>query len=162
MTNINKTLKERELKYGSFKQNAHITQSLCDVLKDAPNYDTLSKQHIECFHMIFHKISRLVCGDTNHTDSIHDIVGYAKLLEDYINNETVNKSDNNKFCNNCDNDLKEMSISYDNNNYCSYECFKSKEYLNKTKCYKCNKNIEKSVISYDNKSYCSYQCFINK
>ena len=34
--------------------------------------------------MIFHKIARCVCGDHNYIDNIHDIVGYAKLLEEFL------------------------------------------------------------------------------
>ncbi len=85
MTNkINKTLKERGSRYGSFEHNAKITQRLCNVLKHAPNYDLLEEEHIEAFHMIFHKIARCVCGDPNYIDNIHDIVGYAKLLEEFL------------------------------------------------------------------------------
>jgi hypothetical protein len=85
MTNkIGKTLKERGSRYGSFEHNAKITQRLCNVLKQAPNYDLLEEEHIEAFHMIFHKIARCVCGDPNYIDNIHDIVGYAKLLEEFL------------------------------------------------------------------------------
>jgi len=81
---IDKTLKERGSRYGSFEHNAKITQRLCNVLKQAPNYDLLEEEHIEAFHMIFHKIARCVCGDPNYIDNIHDIVGYAKLLEEFL------------------------------------------------------------------------------
>lgn len=81
---IDSTLKERESRYGSFEHNAKITQQLCNVLKQAPNYDLLEEEHIEAFHMIFHKIARCVCGDPNYIDNIHDIVGYAKLLEEFL------------------------------------------------------------------------------
>jgi len=85
MTNkIDKTLKERGSRYGSFEHNAKITQRLCNVLKQAPNYDLLEEEHIEAFHMIFHKIARCVCGDPNYIDNIHDIIGYAKLLEGFL------------------------------------------------------------------------------
>jgi len=81
---IEKTLKERESVYGEFEDNADITQELIKVIENAPSYSKLSKQHLEAFHMIFHKISRAVCGDPDYIDNIHDIVGYAKLLEDFL------------------------------------------------------------------------------
>jgi len=34
--------------------------------------------------MICHKISRIVNGDPNYKDSWHDIIGYAKLIEDKL------------------------------------------------------------------------------
>jgi hypothetical protein len=86
---IDSTLKERESRYGSFEHNAKITQQLCNVLKQAPNYDLLEEQHIEAFHMIFHKIARCVCGDPNYIDNIHDIVGYAKLLEEFLKDKKI-------------------------------------------------------------------------
>ena len=85
MTNkIDKTLQERGDRYGTFENNARVTQALCDVIKTAPNYDQLTDKHIEAYHMIFHKISRSVCGDPMYVDNIHDIIGYAKLLEGYL------------------------------------------------------------------------------
>lgn len=81
---IKDTLKERGNKYGTFEENSRITQSLCSILKTAPSYTKLDKQHKECFHMIFHKIARAVCGDPDYVDNIHDIIGYSKLLEDYL------------------------------------------------------------------------------
>ena len=40
--------------------------------------------------MIFHKVSRLVCGDHWYADNAHDIAGYATLLEEYINQANCN------------------------------------------------------------------------
>jgi hypothetical protein len=85
MTNlIDNTLLERGQNYGSFKDNADITQTFMKVLSQAPNFYKLTDQHLEAFHMIFHKISRCVCGDPFYIDNIHDISGYAKLLENYL------------------------------------------------------------------------------
>jgi peptidase E len=84
MSDVAKTLEERGSRYGSFADNAKITQALMDMLTYAPNYEQLSAQHLEAFHMIFHKISRMACGDCMYSDSAHDIAGYAKLLEEWI------------------------------------------------------------------------------
>lgn len=82
---IQTTLQERGSRYGTFSDNAVITQAFMDVLAKAPNYDKLSAQHLEAFHMIFHKISRMACGDCMYDDSARDIAGYATLLLEWIN-----------------------------------------------------------------------------
>lgn len=90
--NINETLKERGTRYGSFEDNAEITQLLMEVIEKGPSYNALSRPHKEAIHMIFHKIARCVCGDPDYPDNIHDIAGYAKLLEDLlIEKENIKK-----------------------------------------------------------------------
>lgn len=91
MSNIKSTLKQRGSRYGSFEDNARITQGLCDLIKTAPNYNQLKPEHIEAYHMIFHKIARSVCGDPMYADNIHDIVGYATLLEKFLNKANGNE-----------------------------------------------------------------------
>ena len=83
---IKTTLEERGSRYGTAECNAALTYALNQTLKMEPNYDKLTPMHIETYHMIFHKISRSVCGDPFYVDNIHDVVGYAKLLEEYLNN----------------------------------------------------------------------------
>lgn len=89
MSEIEKTLNERYSRYGTFESNAEITQELMGVIEKSPKWKQLSKQHKEALHMIFHKISRMVCGDPAYVDNVHDIVGYAKLLEDFLIREGV-------------------------------------------------------------------------
>jgi thymidylate synthase len=91
MSNIKSTLKQRGSRYGSFEDNARITQGLCDLIKTAPNYDQLKPEHIEAYHMIFHKIARSVCGDPMYSDNVHDIVGYASLLEKFLDKVNGNE-----------------------------------------------------------------------
>lgn len=79
--NINETIATREADYGGFANNSVISQRLKEVLRGGKNYNQLSPQQKEALEMIFHKISRLVSGDTKDKDTLHDIVGYAKLLE---------------------------------------------------------------------------------
>lgn len=81
---IEKTLEERGSRYGKFEDNARITQGLMAVIETSPNYEILSNMHKEMYHMIFHKIARSVCGDPMYVDNAHDIVGYAKGLEDFL------------------------------------------------------------------------------
>ncbi len=81
---VNETLKERDNRYGDFKYVARVTEDLMNVISFAPQWDNLTPVHKQAFHMIFSKIARSVCGDPMYTDNIHDIAGYAKLLEDYL------------------------------------------------------------------------------
>jgi len=90
--NIQNTLKERGSRYGDFDMNAKITQGLMDLALTGQTADTLKAEHKEAMHMIFHKIARMVNGDNMYEDNVHDIIGYAKLLEDWMkeeNNATI-------------------------------------------------------------------------
>jgi len=85
MADIDKTLDERGSRYGSFEDNSNVVQSLMEVLETkGKNYNQFTRAHKEAVHMIFHKIARMVSGDPNYVDNVHDIVGYAKLLEEYL------------------------------------------------------------------------------
>ncbi len=91
--NIEKTLVERGGRYGGFSCNARMAQDLNDTLKASPNYNALTREHREAFHMIFHKMARCCCGDPMYLDNIHDIVGYAQLLEEFLISREAAKND---------------------------------------------------------------------
>jgi hypothetical protein len=55
-----------------------------NVILDSPQWENLTPVHRQAYHMIFSKIARSVCGDPMYTDNVHDIAGYAKLLEEYL------------------------------------------------------------------------------
>jgi len=92
MDNVEKILEERGSRYGSMEINAMTTQALMRVIKNTPSYDNLSSSHIECIHMIFHKISRMVCGDPMYVDNAVDMEGYSRLLKEYIENKNAKNS----------------------------------------------------------------------
>jgi Domain of unknown function (DUF6378) len=83
---IVKTLADRGNKYGDFRDHAQITQCLKAVMQASPNWrdKRLSHSHMEALEMIAHKIGRILNGDPNYADSWHDIIGYAKLVEDRL------------------------------------------------------------------------------
>ena len=81
---VNQTLEQRGSRYGEFEYVARVTEDLMSVISFAPQWDNLTPTHRQAYHMIFSKIARSVCGDPTYTDNIHDIAGYAKLLEDYL------------------------------------------------------------------------------
>ena len=77
-------LEKRADTYGEFNDVAEVTQRLYLVVKASPNYKSLSFIHKEAFHMIFHKIARLLCGNPQHLDTVRDIAGYSKLLFEHV------------------------------------------------------------------------------
>ena len=92
---IEKVLEERGKRYGEFVDHAFITQSIKRAMVNSPNWQLLSDDMKESLEMIAHKIGRILNGDPEYIDSWTDIVGYAKLVEDYLikkeakNNEII-------------------------------------------------------------------------
>ena len=82
--NIDKTIDERGTRYGKFKDQAMICQSLKEVMKMTEGWDRLAPDQAEALEMIQHKIARILNGDPNYHDSWHDIGGYSKLVADRL------------------------------------------------------------------------------
>lgn len=84
---INDTLQERGKRYGAFRDQAVICQGLKHVMRFSPSskWEDLSADQQECLDMIANKVGRILNGDPDYADSWHDIVGYAKLVEDRLN-----------------------------------------------------------------------------
>lgn len=87
MSDVNETLGQRGSRHGRMQDNALLTQALMESVLYAAHDSgrVLTPMHVECLHMIMHKVSRMVCGDPLYADNPHDIAGYALLLEEYIN-----------------------------------------------------------------------------
>ncbi len=81
---IDNTLQERGNRYGDFKGHAEIVQALKDVMHEQVGWDKLTPDKRECLEMIAHKIGRILNGDPEYKDNWHDIVGYAKLVDDSL------------------------------------------------------------------------------
>ncbi len=81
---IEKTLEDREKRYGDFATHAMITQEIKATMSMTPKWDLLGSAKKEALEMIAHKIGRILNGDPDYKDSWHDIMGYAKLVEDSI------------------------------------------------------------------------------
>jgi hypothetical protein len=84
MNNIDKTLDERGTRYGKFKDQAMICQSLKEVMQMTEGWDRLAPDQAEALEMIQHKVARILNGDPNYHDSWHDIGGYSKLVADRL------------------------------------------------------------------------------
>ncbi len=96
MTDINETLAERGNRYGDFAVHAMITQNIKMAMQHSPNWVKLSAPMKESLEMIAHKIGRILNGDPNYIDSWHDIIGYARLVEEKLEVEILAKEQENK------------------------------------------------------------------
>lgn len=82
MSSIEDTLAERGGRYGTFLDNARIAQELKSIMYGSPKWPELAPDQAEALEVIASKISRMLTGDVNYRDNWHDIVGYAKLVDD--------------------------------------------------------------------------------
>jgi hypothetical protein len=86
---VENVLNERGLRYGQFRDHALISQSLKTILNgELKKRDkSLSSDQMEALEMIFHKIARIVNGDSEYIDSWVDIAGYATLVANRLTSE---------------------------------------------------------------------------
>lgn len=83
---IEQTLEERTGRYGDFTDHARVTMAMCDVVRHDPasHYNSMPPHQRLAIDVILNKIARACTGDNNYDDNWHDIVGYAKLVEDRL------------------------------------------------------------------------------
>ena len=80
---IDTTLAQRQQTHGDFSSNAEASRALKDVIV-VHTTRRLSVVQLEALDNICQKIARIITGSPNHSDSWHDIAGYATLAEDSI------------------------------------------------------------------------------
>jgi hypothetical protein len=82
---IETTLAERGSRYGDFSHHARIAQNIQDVMRaEATGWAALAPDQRQALTVIADKIARMLNGDPNYRDNWHDIVGYAKLIDDRL------------------------------------------------------------------------------
>jgi len=81
---VEKTLEARGSTHGDFKHTSKVCQALSDAMRDSPNWQMLAPWQRESLEMIQHKVARILSGDPLFIDSVRDIIGYAKLMQDII------------------------------------------------------------------------------
>lgn len=79
------TLQERGKRYGSFADHAYIAQSLKDLMWATHGWGRLLNDQRQALEVIMDKVARILNGDPDYVDNWHDIQGYAKLVEDRLN-----------------------------------------------------------------------------
>ena len=82
-TNVTEVLAKRQGTHGNFLQNADCSQALKEII-DGHGDELLPPIAREALHNICQKISRIVTGNWQHTDSWVDIAGYATLVAKYL------------------------------------------------------------------------------
>lgn len=88
---VTNVLAERGARYGSFKNQAFISQILKSAILGGFDRKTAAAKfypdQIEAIEMICHKLSRIANGDPDYADSWVDIAGYATLVADRLTEE---------------------------------------------------------------------------
>lgn len=89
MTDIDSTLQERGDRYGSFEHHAKIAQDLQRVLHAEAGWAKLADDQRQALTVIMDKVARMLNGDPAYRDNWHDIVGYAKLVDDRMKRDNL-------------------------------------------------------------------------
>ena len=82
MANIDATLAERGGQYGSFADLANVAVDLKRIVAATPGWARMAPDQREATRIILNKFARMLNGDPDYRDNWHDIVGYAKLVDD--------------------------------------------------------------------------------
>ena len=84
---LEETLAEREVQHGNFVNHAHIEMQLRNIIEGHGKGLTIVQK--AGLLMIVHKIARILNRGHNHSDTWHDIAGYARLVEKSILNDDL-------------------------------------------------------------------------
>ncbi len=90
---VDEILKERGSVYGSYKSGVDSRGIILKALKDQYLIinEIIMPESQEVWLMdLINKLARL-SSNPNHLDSIHDLIGYAKLIESMIQEEVCQK-----------------------------------------------------------------------
>ncbi len=90
VSGVGRVLDTRAEQYGSFMQSADTVIRIKGIMHNAVarNEVLLYPDQLQALDMIATKISRIVHGNPNHTDSWIDIAGYATLVADRLQGKT--------------------------------------------------------------------------
>jgi hypothetical protein len=81
-------LSDREKTHGSFYKVSHLDTELWDSFSLYHLAD-LSSEQTCAIKMILHKIARIGCGNPNFKDHWQDIIGYATLVINSLENKNA-------------------------------------------------------------------------
>lgn len=84
LSSVEQTLAERGSRYGTFIEHAYIAQTLKDMMWGTGGWGRLANDQKQALEVIMDKVARILNGDPDYTDNWHDIQGYAKLVEDRL------------------------------------------------------------------------------
>ena len=86
-TAIRGILNQREKNYGDYSDVSDTSQRIKNVLRQNPGWDEMYQFQRESLDMIANKIARIVNGNNDYADSWIDIVGYAQLVVDRLEDQ---------------------------------------------------------------------------
>lgn len=89
MHSVDDILKERQSRYGDFTDNAEVSQSLKDLFRDCPAWETMPDFLREAFDGFALKASRALTGDPSYPDNYIDIIGNFTLVLERLNDTTT-------------------------------------------------------------------------
>ncbi len=84
MNDIVGTLKERDSQYGTYIDQAAISQDIKAAMQKGRRWGELAPDQRETLDLIANKIARILNGNPDFHDSWFDIQGYAKLVADRL------------------------------------------------------------------------------
>lgn len=87
---VKKILQERGKTHGDFECVSITSQEIKDAIHTGNNYHQIHSMAKESLDMIACKIARIVNGDFIYKDHWVDIVGYAQLIVDEIEEAEAN------------------------------------------------------------------------
>jgi len=85
MQTIAETLVERGARYGTFMENAKISEAVLDVIRSQPGWQNFQPDQKVAVEIIVQKLARALTGNAQYDDNWRDIAGYAQLIVDRIN-----------------------------------------------------------------------------
>jgi hypothetical protein len=85
---IDAVLAERGERYGDFTEHAELAQALQHVMRSSAGWFNLTCVQAQALTVIADKIARILNGDPNYADNWVDIQGYAKLVEERLDNKS--------------------------------------------------------------------------
>lgn len=86
MDNIQDTLTERGSRYGDFSDHAAVAQALQAAMRAPAGWGRLTDVQRQALTVIADKIARMLTGDPRYLDSVRDIIGYATLMFERMDN----------------------------------------------------------------------------
>ena len=90
MPNITDTLNQRKNVHGDYCQAALIKDDILQVLSnETTTYSCMGPVGRETIRMIVEKLGRIAGGDWHFVDHWHDIAGYATLMVEYLERNSL-------------------------------------------------------------------------
>jgi hypothetical protein len=82
---VRTTLEQRGAVYGTFMDNATISEQLIEIIRNAPGYVNFQPDQRVAAWVICQKLARALSGNAQYDDNWRDMAGYAQLVVDRIN-----------------------------------------------------------------------------